>query len=83
MLSGDNNDSEPILEWSNDMIKRVPPLPTGTQYQMLILIFVRAHRENNFSLYVDVLKILTPLFFALDHVNYSSWVSFHICDMKT
>jgi hypothetical protein len=59
MLSGDNNDSEPILEWSNDMIKRVTPLPTGTHT-----------------------PILTPLFFALDHVNYSKWVSVHICDMK-
>ena len=41
------------------------------RYETLILIFVRAHREKKFLLYVEVLEKLTPLFFALDHVNYS------------
>ena len=36
----------------------------------------------NFSLYVEVLEKLTPLFFALDHVNYSRWMPVHIQDMK-
>ena len=52
------------------------------RYESLIWIFVRAHREKNFSLYVEVLEKLTPLFFALDHVNYSRWVPVHIRDMK-
>ena len=52
------------------------------RYENLILTFVRAHREKNFSLYVKVLEKLTPLFFALDHVNYSRWVPVHIRDMK-
>ena len=41
------------------------------KYETLILIFVRARREKNFDPYVEVLEELTPLFFALDHVNYS------------
>ena len=40
-------------------------------YETLILIFVRAHRERNFYLYVNVLEELALLFFALDHVNYA------------
>ena len=51
--------------------------------ETLILVFVRAHREKNFSLYVKVLEKLAPLFFALDHVNYAQWMSVHIHDMKS
>ena len=86
MLSDDYDDSESILEWRDDMIKKSPTFAywdSVLTYEMLILIFVKAHREKNFSLYVDVLEILTPLFFALDHVNYSRWVPVHIRDMKT
>ncbi len=52
-------------------------------YETLILIFVRAHRESNFPLYVEVLEKLVPLFFALDHINYSRWLPVHIRDMRT
>ena len=37
------------------------------------LIFVRAHREQNFPLYVETLKAVVPCCFALDHHNYASW----------
>ena len=53
------------------------------RYETLILIFVRAHREKNFSLYVSTLEELAPMFFALDHVNYARWMSIHIRDMKS
>ena len=53
------------------------------RYETLILIFIKAHRENNFPLYVEVLEELTPLFFALDHVNYSRCMQVHIRDMKS
>ncbi len=36
------------------------------KYEMLIMMFVRAHRENNFPLYIEVLEKLAPLFFALE-----------------
>ena len=58
-------------------------LDMNMRYETLILIFVRAHREKNFQLYVAVLKELTPLFFALDHVNYSRWTPIHIRDMES
>ena len=62
----ESNESE--VEWRN---KHVPKSPTFMfwdfilRYESLILIFVRAHREKNFSLYVEVLEKLTPLFFCL------------------
>ena len=34
-------------------------------------------------MYVEVLKELTPLFFALDHINYARWTPIHIRDMKS
>ena len=51
--------------------------------ETLILVFVRAHRQKKFSLYVKVLEKLAPLFFALDYVNYARWMSVHIHDMKS
>ena len=53
------------------------------QYETLILIFVRAHREKNFHWYVNVLEELALLLFALDHVNYARWLPVHIRDMKS
>ena len=49
--------------------------------EILILIFIRSHREKNFDLYVETLDELMFLFFALDHYNYCRWVSVHTSDM--
>jgi len=68
------------------MLKKSPTFMYWDQvmrYETLVLIFVRAHREKNFPLYVEVLEELTPLFFALDHVNYARWMPVHIRDMKS
>ena len=46
------------------------------------LIFVRAHHEKNFPLYLDSLKKIVPWFFALDHYHYARWVPVHIHDME-
>ena len=51
--------------------------------EILGLIFVRAHRETNFSLYVESLKALVPWFFAFDHHNYARWIPVHIRDMES
>ena len=53
------------------------------RYETLIIVFVGAHREKNFQLYVEVLEELVPIFFALNHVNYARWVRVHIRDMKS
>ena len=51
--------------------------------ELLGLIFIRAHRERKFSLYIESLKALAPWFFALDHHNYARWIPVHICDMES
>ena len=46
-------------------------------------MFIRAHREKLFCLYVEVLEELVYLFFSLDHINYARWVPIHLRDMKS
>ena len=77
--------NEPEVLWRNNMCEKSPTFMYWDlilRYEMLILIFVRAHREKNLPFYVKVLEKLMPLFFALDHVNYSRWTPVHIRDMK-
>ncbi len=52
------------------------------QLQLLVLTFVRSHRERNLALYVEAMEALAPWFFALDHINYARWLPVHIKDMK-
>ena len=82
-IHSESNESEVV--WRNNMCQKSPTFMYWDfilRYQTLILIFVWAHREKKFLLYVEVLEKLTPLFFALDHVNYSRWIPVHIRDMK-
>lgn len=69
-----SNVDEIFSNWLEQMCTKSPTFKFWhmiAHYEILILIFVRAHRERNFALYVTVLEALVPLFFALDHVNYS------------
>ena len=47
------------------------------------ITFVRAHRENNFPLYVGSLEAIVGSFFAFDLYNYARWVPVHIRDMTS
>ena len=72
MLTVGSNDEESVKAWRNNMQKNSPTFMYWDlimRYETLILILVRAHREKNFPLYVEVLEELTPLYFALNHVN--------------
>ncbi|KAK1891936.1 Ribonuclease PH [Dissostichus eleginoides] len=64
-------DNEKTKEaWRQDMITKSPTFhywDTILKMEILGLIFVRAHREQDFPLYVESLKALVPWFFALDH----------------
>ena len=78
-----SDESEAV--WVETMCKKSPTLMYWDfilRQETLILIFICAHREKRVALYVEVLEKLTPLFFALDHVNYSRWMPVHINDMK-
>ena len=64
-----------------DMIAKSPTFQywdTILNMEILGLIFVRAHREQDFPLFVEALKALVPWFFALDHHNYAPWIPVHI-----
>lgn len=72
--------------WESEMCERSPTFQFWNMiiyYETLILIFVRAHREKQFAVYVEVLEALVHLFFILDHVNYARWVPIHLRDMKS
>jgi len=80
------SDEASLADWENAMRQRSPTFlfwDLVMKYKTLVLIFVRAHRERNFSLFVEVLEQLVPLFFVLDHINYAHWVPIHIRDMKS
>lgn len=79
-------DDNSFIEWEDSMRKRSPTFffwDLVMKYETLVLMLVRAHRERDFALFVDVLELFTPLFFALDHTNYARWVPIHIKDMKS
>ena len=72
-------------EWSDTQKWKSPTFQywdTILNIELLGLTFIRAHREGNFSLYVESLKMLASLFFALDHHNYARWIPIHIRDME-
>ena len=84
MMTGRQKES--FLAWKNEMSKQSPTFLYWTiveHFETLILMFVRAHREKNFNLYVEVLEELVPLFFSMDHSNYARWASVHVRDMKS
>ena len=71
--------------WRKNMIEKSPTFQFWyivLRYEILVLIFIHAHRTQNFDLYVETLEALVPWFFALDHTNYARWVPVHIRDMK-
>lgn len=59
-------------------------------FEILVFIFIRAHRTKKFDLFVESLEALVeslealvPWFFALDYTNYARWIPIHIRDMKS
>ena len=79
------HDKEEFQKWHDGMIKTSATYKFWfmiMQMELTVLAFVKAHRENNFSLYVEALESLAPWFFTLDHANYARWMPIHIRDMK-
>ena len=76
-LSCHGSEHEETAEaWRLQMIAKSPTFMFWDlilRYETPILIFVQAHREKNFPLYVNV----------LDHVNYARSLPVHIREMKS
>jgi hypothetical protein len=86
MVNEEPHDEETKEAWIQDMTTKSPIFQywnTILNMDILGLIFVRAHREQDFALYVEPLKALVPWFFALDHQNYARWISVYIRDMES
>ena len=49
--------------------------------ELAVLSFVRSIRLGDFDLYISCLQKIMHLFFALDHQNYSRWLTVHINDI--
>jgi len=78
-------DEEEFQKWHDGMIKASLTYTFWNmimQMELKALAFVKAHRENNFALYVEALESLAPWSFALDHTNYAMWLPIHIRDMN-
>ena len=73
-------------QWCSEKCKESPQFKywyITLEFQLLIFIFIKSLRQRNFSLYKDALSKLLPWFFALDHQNYSRWLSVHARDMES
>ena len=82
----DENEEEAISKWRKEMSAKSPTFAYWDlviRLELLVLTFVRSHRERNFDLYIEALDALVPWFFVFDHHNYARWVPVHIRDMKT
>ena len=70
--------------WCEEQSRKKPMFGYWTlvkQFELHVLLFVRAIRESDFSLYVASLQKLMPWFFAFDRTHYCRWLSVHIQDM--
>ena len=68
------------------MVKKSPTFhfwALVTELQVQLLIFLSSLRRGDFSLYIQAITRMAPVFFALDQQNYARWLSVHICDMQT
>ena len=72
--------------WRQHMISKSPTFQFWDivmDFEIMVLIFVHAHRTKYFDVYVESLDNLVQWFFALDHVNYARWIPIHIRDMQS
>lgn len=85
-FASSNSDDISFEMWQQNMSSKSPTFlywDLILEFEMMTLIFIRAHRINNFNLYVESLENLVPWFFVLDHTNYSRWIPIHIRDMQS
>ena len=85
-ISSTSESSEASFEvWRQTMISKSPTFQFWDlimEFEIMVLIFVHAHRTKKFSVYVESLEKHVQWFFALDHTNYARWIPIHIRDMQ-
>lgn len=50
--------------------------------ELIMFMFIRAHRTGNFDLYVNSIKLFVPWFLAMDQHNYARWIPIYIRDLS-
>ena len=71
-------------DFCDEQVKRHPQFRYWLiimRLEVILLSFVRSLQQGNFELYIESLKKLAPLMFALDHINYALWLPIHLRDM--
>ena len=71
--------------WQQKRIAESPLVQYGSltlKLQLILLMFLRAQRDENFVLYVESLDKLAPWFFAFDQINYARWLPVNIRDLN-
>ena len=48
---------------------------------LVLLQFIRAERDGNWSLHLAATADMTPHFYSMDHTNYSRWLPVYVADM--
>ena len=82
-LMGQNE--EDYEKWKAELSKQSPTFMFWDQIlhlEILVLIFVRAHRQKDFALYVATKEAPVPWFFTLDQTNYAQWLPVHLHDLR-
>ena len=80
LLSGLDQDEGAEEAWRLDTIAKSPTFyywDTVLRFELLGLIFVRAHRECR------SIESYSSVVFSLDHHNYARWIPIHIRDMES
>ena len=67
-----NQQTNPMFHYWHNVLKSIK----------VVLMIVRSFREANIELFIAALEHMVPLFFALDHIHYSRWVSVFLEDLK-
>lgn len=82
-LSGEDQKHE-FYPWQEQKSSTCPEFKyweLTLKLQLLILSFVKSLREGRFDLYLESIRQLLTRFFALDHTNYSRWLTIYLHDM--
>ena len=75
-------------EWRQEMISKSPTFhywDPFCEFEILVMIFIRAHRTNDFNLYVESLEALYVPWILLWIISTIAtwWIPIHIRDMKS
>ena len=85
IVKGQHDAEDVFAKWMKEMCAKSPTFENWDLIlclEQLVLIFDRSYHERNIALYIEILEILIPWFFVLDHSNYARWIAVHVRDMK-